>query len=676
MTGTPLHHDGSHGLDGLTADHERQLHNNLPVGWQQTLWHMAADAMVVSDPDGIVLAVNQTYCQLYGYSQEQLLGQPFTIIFPEIYRVKALADYRHVFMTGDSQSTHQATIQRADGSIREVESRIEFLTHAGTRVAMLSIIRDITAQVQAERGLREKNTLLERIFNTTPDLLYIYDLLEDRNVFANRNLFSMLGYTSEDVQQLGSDLLFQLIHPDDYSRLAPRHARLNQLPDGVVDEHEFRMLAADGTWRWLRSRDVVFQRDKQGHAWQTLGIAQDITDQKQAEANRLAMEQHFAETQKLESLGILASGLAHDFNNLLTVVRGNAELVLLDLPPSHPARPSAEQVILACQRSAELISQMLAYAGKSQTLLRTIDLNSIVAEMAALLRAAVPHTTTLDTKLTFGSTPVLADAAQLRQVVLNLVVNAAEAVGETGGQIVLRTFVAEYDVETLRTMYGGWHLPPGAYVVLEVADSGCGMEMATQARIFEPFFTTKATGRGLGMAAVQGIVRSHGGTIAISSTVGLGTTFQILLPIHAAHIQVADQTAPLQTTRVGGLVLVVDDEAAVRDVIHRVLVRLGYEVESVGDGQTALARLQAHLGRYALVLTDLTMPPPAGDAIVTHIRQLQAGLPIIVMTGYTTHDVATKLGLELHLTVLAKPFTSTELQSAIQAALGLSPSAY
>lgn len=671
MTGTPLHNDESHNLDGSDVDYARQ--STMPPEWQETLWQRAADAMVVSSPDGIVLAVNHAYCQLYGYREEQLLGQPFALIFPEPYREQAHVDYQDVFTTGDSQSTHHATIQRADGTMREVESHIEFLTHGGKRVAMLSIIRDITAQVQAERGLREKNTLLERIFNTTPDLLYIYDLLEDRNVFANRNLFSMLGYTSEDVQQLGSELLSQLIHPDDYGRLAPRHARLNLLPDGVVDELEYRMRAADGTWRWLRSRDVVFQRDEQGQAWQTLGIAQDITDQKQAEANRLAMEQHFAETQKLESLGILASGLAHDFNNLLTVVRGNAELVLLDLSPSHPARSSAEQVILACQRSAELISQMLAYAGKSQTLLRTIDLNSIVAEMAILLRAAVPHTTTLDTNLTFGSTPVLADAAQLRQVVLNLVVNAAEAVGEMGGRIVLRTFVAEYDPDTLRPMHGGWHLSPGVYVVLEVADTGSGMDAATQARIFEPFFTTKATGRGLGMAAVQGIVRSHGGTIAISSTVGVGTTFHILLPLHTAQVQTAEPPV-LQSTRVGGLVLVIDDEVAVRDVTHRMLVRLGYEVESVADGHTALARLQDQPERYALVLTDLTMPPPAGEAIVAHVRQLQIHLPIIVMTGYTTHDVATKLGRDLHLTVLAKPFTSTELQLAIQTALGFSPS--
>lgn len=273
-------------------------------------------------------------------------------------------------------------------------------------------------------------------------------------------------------------------------------------------------------------------------------IALDITERKRYEEERLAFERQLQETQRRESIGILAGGLAHDFNNLLAAINGHAELALLDLPPGSPARESVEAIVQVVRRATDLTVQMLAYAGKGRFLTQPVHLNELIHEMVDLLRPTLSRHTVVDQRLAAGLPLIEADASQIRQVILNLLVNADEALGDQPGQIALETAVEDLDQARLDTLIGGAGLASGQYVRMSVSDTGCGMDEATRARMFEPFFSTKFTGRGLGLAALQGIVRSHRGAIAVFSAPNQGTTVHIYLPASASAPALCALDAP------------------------------------------------------------------------------------------------------------------------------------
>jgi signal transduction histidine kinase len=264
-----------------------------------------------------------------------------------------------------------------------------------------------------------------------------------------------------------------------------------------------------------------------------LTVARDISRHKQAEAERKAVERKLQESQKLESLGLLAGGIVHDFNNLLGSIMGNAGLALLELEPESPARESVEQIELAAHHAADLIRQLLAYAGKGRQIIQPINLNTLITEMVQLLQPTISPQIDFHYQLAEDLPPIEGDATQLRQVMMNLIVNAADAIGTQPGTIKLSSAVQLIDRIEPDTAGFGTPLAPGQYIVLQVIDSGCGMDGITSAKIFEPFFTTKLSGRGLGLAAVLGIIRDHRGLLKVESEVGIGTTFTIMLPVRA-----------------------------------------------------------------------------------------------------------------------------------------------
>jgi len=373
------------------------------------------------------------------------------------------------------------------------------------------------------------------------------------------------------------------------------------------------------------------------------------------------------ELQKLESLSVLAGGIAHDFNNLLGVVLGHAELALLDLPTSDRARPSVEQIREAGVRAAELTAQMLAYSGRGRLVVGPLDLAALIREMDLLLHASVPKDVALHYALDAGLPLVEADAAQLRQAVVNLVLNAAEALGEQGGQISVRLSRRHVERADLVACYLSPELPPGDYLAFAVADTGGGMDEATRLRIFEPFFTTKFTGRGLGLAAVFGIVRAHQGAIHVTSAPQQGTIITLLLPAltHTVSIPArpaAPQRAQPATART---VLVIDDEAGVRQVATRMLERLGYRVVAAASGQEGLDRLAAQ-PEINCVLLDLTMPGLSGEETLHRIRERRPGLSVIIASGYSAQEVRERLGELPVLAVLQKPFTLAVLREVMQ----------
>jgi signal transduction histidine kinase len=383
---------------------------------------------------------------------------------------------------------------------------------------------------------------------------------------------------------------------------------------------------------------------------------------------RRRLEARFREAQKLESLGLLAGGVAHDFNNLLMIILGHASLALRDLPVTSPARDAVEQVALAAKRSAELTRQMLAFAGREPRRDSILSLAQAASETLKLLGGTVPDGVRLQSEIE-EIPAVYADPAQIRRVLMNLVTNAAEAIGDRVGTVVVRTGIEEAGPSGLRGIVGTEDAAPGRYAFVEVEDDGCGIGPGTLARIFDPFFSTKFTGRGLGLATTLGIVRSHRGAIRVTSDPGRRTTFRVLLPISQG---VADGRALLDTpvappARVLGRVLVVDDDDAVRSTVTTILARNGLEVVAAASGAEAIAIVSARAAELDLVLLDVTMPGMDGATTLRALREIRSDVPVVLMSGYT-EGLAGRLEGE-PVDFIQKPFSANELLARIAPAL-------
>ncbi|MCX7792573.1 MAG: PAS domain-containing protein [Chloroflexaceae bacterium] len=415
--------------------------------------------------------------------------------------------------------------RRAERKLERLNQQLEHQVEA--RTAQLRVtIAELQAEVRERRRvsleLQQHQAFLQTFLDHVPAVIAVQDL-EGRFILVNRKLLNFLGLTTPE-QILGQTA--DPFYPPEVVRMA-RQERLHIQRTGEHVTSEYGSLDLSGNV-WLMHSFPI--RGADGAIIATGRIAMDITERKRHEEERLAFERQLQEAQRRESIGILASGLAHDFNNLLAAINGHAELALLDLPPGSPPRESVEAIVQGVQRATDLTAQMLAYAGKGRFLTQPVQLNELVHEMADLLRPTLSRHTTVHQRLAANLPLIEADASQIRQVILNLLVNANEALNDQPGQITLETAVEDLDQARLEPLIGGAGLPPGQYVRLSVSDTGCGMDEATRSRMFEPFFSTKFTGRGLGLAALHGIVRSHRGAIEVLSAPDQGTTVHIYLP--------------------------------------------------------------------------------------------------------------------------------------------------
>ena len=372
-------------------------------------------------------------------------------------------------------------------------------------------------------------------------------------------------------------------------------------------------------------------------------------------------------TQKLESLGVMAGGIAHDLNNLLTSIVGNAELARLDLPEDAPSRESLEYVDQAAQLAAELCRQLLAYAGRGTLDTVVVDAAKTVDELRALLASSVEQRGALEYEL--GATETfVADLAQFQQVLLNLVINAGEALDKSSGVVTIRTGTRTFASAELKTPYGEKSLEAGRYTYVEVSDDGVGMDGVTRERLFDPFYTTKFTGRGLGLSAVLGIVRAHGGCVQVESGLGVGSLFRVLFPVATAVVgRVETEEAPGALASVARRrVLLVDDEALVREVSARQLERLGFEVLVCGDGAQALRSFSDHRDDIAFVLLDLTMPGMSGIETLRALREVDAEVRVLLMSGYSESEAIGAFAELEPNQFLQKPFTGGDLMTKMR----------
>jgi signal transduction histidine kinase/ActR/RegA family two-component response regulator len=502
--------------------------------------------------------------------------------------------------------------------------------------------------------------------------------------FVSEGVAPLLGAAAdaEDPRRIAERLLAQ-IHPADVGGLA---ATLAASRDALAPLHaEFRVVDGDGDGgtdaaeRWVEAHARPAREADGGTVW--TGVATDATAARRAEAARAALEARVLHAQKAESLAVLAGGIAHDFNNLLVGVLANADLLEEDLPPGGDAAETAGLIRSSALRAAELTQQMLAYAGRGRLVVERVDLARLVPDMLALVRSAVPRTVAFDVRRDAASVPVEADATQLRQVVMNLATNAAEAIGDRAGRVTVRVGVETASAAELALLHAAPDMPArGPYARVEVEDDGCGMEASLLARIFDPFYSTKFTGRGLGLAALLGVVRAHRGGLRVDTAPGRGSRFALYLPLApqgaGEPAGPPPAAAPAETAETpaagrGARVLIVDDEPAVLRTAARVVGAAGHEVDTAGDGEAALERLAAG-PPVDLVLIDMTMPRLDGLRTVAAARARGIDVPVILMSGYSEEEILGAGSAAATVPIdgfLKKPFTPTQLRQALEALL-------
>ena len=467
------------------------------------------------------------------------------------------------------------------------------------------------------------------------------------------------GYNSEQLDGTGWS---QLVQPFDRERVFAEGAAVLA---GRQDALETAIIHKSGEERLLRVRLAWGPEARDGQ--RIVGAARDITEEVKAERERRRLDLHMREMQRLESLGRLAGGIAHDFSNALTVILGNTKLAMEELDKGTLERSRLGRVRSASEFAAGLTEQMLTYAGEAAVTLEPLDISRVVREIQELLHASVRGKVTLETDLPDGLPAFEGDVTQIRQVLVNLVTNAAEAICEEAGSIRVRTGARRLDGREARESYGTPGGQPGHYVLLEVADTGPGLEPVEQARVFEPFFTTKSAGRGLGLASVLGIVRAHAGLVRIQSARGRGTTFQVLLP--RSHREARPVAAAPVTVGGTGRVLVVDDDDAVLEVATAFLERAGFEVTTASDAGAALGLLRAAGIPCDAVVLDLVLPDLSAEETLLRIREARPGLPLVCVSGHDAEHAARHYGVSDVTAFVRKPFGPEDLVGTVRAAL-------
>ena len=558
-------------------------------------------------------------------------------------------------------------ITASDGSLKWIRDRGYPIRDAdGLLTQVVGIASDITERKLAAEALRQNEILLNAIIENIPHMIFLKDAKDLRFVRFNTAGERLLGYSRDEMVGKCDYDLFPADEADFFTskdRAALDGGAMLDVPEERVDTR------LHGT-KILHTKKVPLM-DGVGRPTYLLGISEDITERKRAEEERRDLQRQVQQAQKMESLGILAGGIAHDFNNILTGLLVNAELALEDLPPDSTIRPLLLDVVKAGRRAAELTGEMLAYSGKGAFEMVDIDISALVRDMASLLESATSKKAGLSYELSAELPAVTADATQLAQIVLNLVVNGSEAVGEQGGQVAVRTYTVDCESVCLEGASVGSELAEGPYVIIEVTDTGCGMDEETRAKIFDPFFTTKFTGRGLGLAAVQGIVRGHKGALLVESEQGKGTTFKVLLPaLDRPAVPVDERSTEEAGWHRTGTILVVDDEEMLRRVAVRVLSRIGFAVLTASDGVEAINIFRERHDEIACVLLDLNMPRMGGEDTFEELRRIRRDVPVILLSGYDEQQSTQRFCAEGLAGFLQKPYEVAGLLDKLREVLG------
>jgi PAS domain S-box-containing protein len=622
---------------------------------RRMIFDHAPGGIALADLNHRLIDVNDALCHMLGYRREELLQLTFVQITHPDDVEKGLGVFRRIASGELRAGLVEKRCIRKDGSLIHTSLSIGLVRdEQGAPRFFVGQIADITERRQVETELLLRQKQLATVLAHAPVILFainaqgIYTLAEGAGLGA-------IG------RQPGEAVGLSV-----YDRFAGRPDILGDIRRALAGETFTVQREINGVMFETR---CMPQREADGSIAGMIGLSFNISERVAAAREREKIEHKLLDVQKLESLGILAGGVAHDFNNLLTAIMGNASLVQLGLPPGSPLTTNLNQIEQASQLAAGLCQQLLAYAGRSRLDPKPTNLNALVQETSDLLRLTLSNRAQLQFNLAPELPLILADPAPIRQVLLNLVQNAAEAIGRPDGIIRLTTRSLPLDSAWLAEASTGQQLPAATYVCLEITDNGPGMDRETRTRIFDPFFSTKGSGRGLGLAAALGIMRSHQGALRLVSEPGQGATFILAFPRHHQPAAPAIRPAPAaRSWRGSGTVLIVDDEEAVRSTAAQMIAFYGFTVKQADSGQQAVEFLRVRGSRYELVLLDLTMPGMDGYATFTALRQLQPEQRIVVFSGYSAQDAQQRFAGQNLNGFLQKPFTVDTLRETLREA--------
>jgi len=597
----------------------------------------AAREAVFINENGVIREANHAFLALLGYTREELIGQNGVEFFvaPES-REAVMASIRSAGTGG----TSEIVLLTKTGERRLVESSSQAIIYQGRPMRVVTM-QDLTARRAAEAALHESDERLRSAMNAARMGSWEW-LLEPDEISWSPQMYELFGVPETSFDGTYGSYL-ELVHPDDRARVQQNIEACTRGPTAEV-AFEHRVLGADGVVRWVENRGRAF-RDSQGEAVRIAGTSTDTT-------RRHELEEQLLHSQRMEATGRLAGGIAHDFNNLLTVIMSYSELGRFALEPSHPSFEALEQINVAAQRAAALTRQLLIFARKEVTDPKVIDLNQLVESVAKLLHRVVGEDVILSIDLFPGSAPVMIDPVQCEQLLMNLAVNARDAM-PSGGSLSIRTAIE------------------AATVRVSVLDTGLGMPQAVQVRAFEPFFTTKDPGKGtgLGLSTCLAIVRNAGGTIAIESEPGRGTAFHVALPRADADADAEGLERPSSMPRGDETVLLIEDDAVVRQLTARILRRQGYKVLVATQANEALELAADHSTRIDLFLSDVVMPGESGPSVIERLSAARPSTKVLFVSGYPGDDISRRGVDEGSFRFLAKPYSSEQLAQRVRQVL-------
>ncbi len=616
----------------------------------RTTLYSIGDAVITTDSHGNVRMMNAVAERLTGYTESEAAGLPIEEVFHIVNeQTRAVVDnpVRRVLREGHTVglANHTVLISKSGAEVPLDDSGAPIRSAHGVPEGVVLVFRDITERKRVEDELQQS----ERRFRTVADAapVMIWSAQPDKRCdYFNK---TWLVFTGHQPDQETGDGWVAGIHDEDRERCLQIYSAA--FDARVPFSMECRLRRHDGEYHWVFYQGAPrFGSD--GEFLGYIGSAVDVEERKSA-------EEKVRQAAKLESLGVLAGGIAHDFNNLLVGIMGNASLLEDYTEPESPARRLVDNLLQASERAAQLTRQMLAYSGRGRFFVEPLDLSEQVRQITTLVQASIPKNVVLRLALDPHLPSMQADAGQIQQLLMNLVINAAEAVPPHGGRVEVATAVDLLDEALIAECELADDVVPGRYIALTVCDNGVGMDEETRTKIFDPFFTTKFTGRGLGLAATLGIVRGHRGAIHVTSAPGHGTTFRVFFPTGGPHKEAHPPTKEAVVTG-SGRVLVVDDEEVVRETAKRALERTGYEVVSACDGDEAIQALSADPCGFDLVLLDMMMPHLSGGDALPRIREVCPGLPVIATSGYNEAEALKRFGNTVD-GFIQKPYTVAQL---------------
>jgi PAS domain S-box-containing protein len=615
-------------------------------------------------PGGILTYVNPVLAKFAGVEAVALLGKSFYPFIHKDDREEAIRKIESISSENPIIESENRIVM-PDGSIRWNQwTQTGFFDESGTIVEYQSVGKDITERKKFEVALRESEDLLAQIIEQSPISMAIV-CMDGTIERINRRAIETFGYFLDDIPDM--ERWWVQAYPDKSYREEVITQWMGLVGKAIaekreIERREYRVTCKDGTVKTA----VIFGIPVQDKVFV---LFDDITDHKKNEEEKQSLERQFQQAQKLESLGVLAGGIAHDFNNILAIIVGHCSLAALHYEKAVDHIPEIEK---AATRAAELCQQMLAYAGKSLFVQNQVDLLSLVEEMVKMLKSTINQNVVIKPDLSTGIPPIKADASQIRQVVMNLIINAAESIGESQGEVKVSLAKSVIKESQSEKDYLGKIIHPGLYVCLEVTDNGCGMDNDTYTRIFEPFYTTKFTGRGLGMSAVLGIVTAHNGALQLFSQLGKGTTFKVYLPVQmsgAGKEGTLDHSSKAEPWQGSGTILLVEDEEQVMQIAKAMLYELGFNVIEARDGKEGLELYQKNAVDITMVVSDMGMPVMDGYEMIRELKKLNSELPIIISSGFGEVDVTSRIPREYISGLICKPYNFAHLSEVLKRVL-------